>query len=54
MEAIIQEVLADNPLRAMQLMLQIISPENSKELKNVLAHIDPWEAKILVLERAGT
>lgn len=39
------------PLRAMQLMLQIISPERTKELKNVQAHIDRWEAKVLALER---
>ena len=39
------------PLRAMQLMLQIISPEKTKELKNVQAHIDRWEAKVLLLER---
>ncbi len=32
-------------------MLQINSPEKTKELKNVQANIDGWEAKFLVLER---
>lgn len=39
------------PLRAMQLMLQVISPEKTKDLKNVQAHIDRWEAKVLMLTR---
>ena len=30
------------PLRAMQLMLQIISPEKTKDLKHVQSHIDRW------------
>ena len=39
------------PSRAMQLMLQIISPEKTKDLKHVQSHIDEWESKILALGR---
>ena len=39
------------PLRAMQLMLQIISPEKTKDLRHVQTHIDRWESKILALSR---
>ena len=39
------------PLRAMQLMLQIFSPEKTKDLKHVQSHIDRWESKILALGR---
>ena len=36
-----------SPLRAMQLMLQIISPEKTKDLKHVQFHIDRWESQDL-------
>ena len=35
----------------MQLMLQIISPEKTKDLKHVQSHTDRWESKILALGR---
>ena len=39
------------PLRAMQLMLQIVSPEKTKDIKNTQARTDRWEANVLTLER---
>ena len=39
------------PLRAMQLMLQVVSPEKVKQLKDVPNRIESWETRIMVLER---
>ena len=39
------------PLRAMQLMLQVIAPEKCKDMKQVQNNIERWEAKVLVLQR---
>ena len=39
------------PLRAMQAMLQNISPEKTKDFKQVHTHVDRWESKILALSR---
>ena len=39
------------PLRAMQLMLQIVSPEKAKSLKEVPTIIDKWETRVMILER---
>jgi len=39
------------PLRAMQLMIQVVNPGKSKNLKDIQSHIDRWEARVLALER---
>jgi len=39
------------PLRAMQLMIQVVNPGKSKNLKDIQNHIDRWEARVLALER---
>lgn len=39
------------PLRAMHLMLQILSPEKAKNLSHVQSHIKKWEAKVLASSR---
>ena len=38
-------------VQAMQLVLQIISREETKDLEHVQSHIDRWESKILALGR---
>ena len=38
------------PLRAMQLMIQVVNPGKSKNLKDIQSHIDRWEARVLALE----
>ena len=38
-------------VQVMQLVLQIISLEKTKDLKHVWSHIDWWESKILALGR---
>ena len=39
------------PLRAMQLLLQVVNPGKVKHLKDVPGLIDRWEIKVLALER---
>jgi len=39
------------PLRAMQLMIQVVNPGKSKHMKDIPSHIDRWEARVLALER---
>ena len=39
------------PLRAMQLMLQIVHPGRAKTLKDVAHIVDKWEARVHMLER---
>ena len=39
------------PLRAMQLMLQVVNPGKAKNVKEILCIVDKWETTVLALER---
>ena len=39
------------PLRAMQLMLQVVNPGQAKNPKDIQHRIDKWESQVLALER---
>ena len=39
------------PLRAMQLMLQVVNPGKAKNVKEIPGIVDKWETRVLALER---
>ena len=41
----------NTPLRAMNLMMQVVAPARSQEMRNVPADLDRWETKVHMLKR---
>ena len=40
-----------SPLRAMQLMMQVIAPEKAKSVTDIRTIIEKWESRVLMLQR---